>query len=60
VFVAVRGDDPDEVTTCFDVLAEGGTVRTLLGPAAWGSPLYGMLDDRFGITWILEAMPSPS
>ena len=60
VFVAVRGDDPDEITTCFDVLAEGGTVRTPLGPAAWGSPLYGMLDDRFGITWILEAMPSSS
>jgi PhnB protein len=29
-----------------------------LGPAAWGSPLYGMLTDRFGITWVLEAMPS--
>jgi PhnB protein len=57
VFVAVRGDDPSEITTCFDVLAEGGTVRTPLGPAAWGSPLYGMLDDRFGITWILEATP---
>ena len=60
VFVAVRGDDPDEITTCFDVLAEGATVRTPLGPAAWGSPLYGMLTDRFGITWVLEAMSSQS
>ena len=60
VFVAVRGDDPDEITRCFDVLADGGTVRTPLGPAAWGSPLYGMLDDRFGITWILEATPAQS
>ena len=24
------------------------------GPALWGSPLYGMLDDRFGITWVLD------
>ena len=39
VFVSVRGDDPDEITRCFTVLAEGGTVRTALGPAAWGSPL---------------------
>ena len=60
VFVAVRGDDPTEITKCFDVLADGGTVRTPLGPAAWGSPLYGMLDDRFGITWILEATPAQS
>lgn len=60
VFVSVRGDDPDEITKCFNILAEGGTVRTPLGPAAWGSPLYGMLDDRFGITWVIDVMPSQS
>ena len=54
VFVSVRGDDTDEITRCFEVLAEGGTVRTPLGPALWGSPLYGMLDDRFGVTWVLD------
>ena len=58
VFVSVRGDDPAEITRCFEVLAEGGTVRTPLGPAPWGSPLYGMLDDRFGITWVLDVAPS--
>lgn len=60
VFISVRGDDPDEITTCFTVLAEGGTVRTPLGPSAWGSPLYGMLDDRFGITWVMDIAPSQS
>lgn len=60
VFVSVRGDDPDEITTCFAVLAEGGTIRTPLGPAPWGSPLYGMLDDRFGITWIMDVLPTRS
>ena len=54
VFVSVRGDDPAEITRCFEVLAEGGHVRTPLGPAPWGSPLYGMLDDRFGITWVMD------
>lgn len=54
VFVSVRGDDPEEITRCFEVLAEGGHVRTPLGPAPWGSPLYGMLDDRFGITWVMD------
>ena len=60
VFVEVRGDDPTEIARCFDVLAEGATTRTPLGPATWGSPLYGMLTDRFGIAWVLEAMPSPN
>jgi PhnB protein len=54
VFVSVRGDDPDEITRCFNVLADGGTIRTPLGPAPWGSPLYGMLDDPFGITWVMD------
>ena len=58
VFVSVRGDDPAEITRCFDVLAEGGAVRTPLGPAPWGSPLYGMLDDRFGITWVMDVAVS--
>jgi len=58
VFVSVRGDDPEEITRCFTVLADGGTVRTPLGPAPWGTPLYGMLDDRFGITWVLDVMPA--
>ena len=57
--VSGRGDDPDEITRCFTVLAEGGTVRTALGPAPW-APLYGMLDDRFGITWVMDVVPSPS
>ncbi|MFI0791368.1 hypothetical protein ACH4OY_01505 [Micromonospora rubida] len=24
-----------------------------LGPAGW-APLYGMLKDRFGVTWVLD------
>ena len=58
VFVSVRGDDPAEITRCFEVLATGGHIRTALGPAPWGSPLYGMLDDRFGITWVMDVAAS--
>ena len=25
-----------------------------LGPAPWGAPLYVMLKDRFGVTWVLD------
>ncbi|GIG39153.1 VOC family protein [Cellulomonas phragmiteti] len=53
VFVSVRGTDADELRGCWDGLAEGATVRVPLAEAAW-SPLYGMLTDRFGVTWVLD------
>ena len=52
-FVSVRGTDGDEVTTYWKGLSEGATVVEDLGPAGW-SPLYGMLTDRFGVTWVLD------
>jgi len=52
-FVSVRGDDPEEVTGYWDRLSDGATVLVPLAPSAW-SPLYGMLTDPFGITWVLD------
>ncbi|GAA1427368.1 VOC family protein [Microlunatus lacustris] len=56
VYVSVRGDDPGEITRYWDGLAEGGTVRAALGPAGY-APLYGMVTDRFGVTWVLDVLP---
>jgi PhnB protein len=56
-FVSVRGKDADEVTTYWKGLSEGATVVEDLGPAGW-SPLYGMLRDRFGVTWVLDVAVS--
>jgi PhnB protein len=53
VFVSVRGTDQDELTTFWKGLSEGATVLQDLGPAGW-SPLYGMVKDRFGVTWVLD------
>lgn len=53
VFVSVRGDDAEELTGYWHGLAAGGTILQALAPAGW-SPLYGMLRDRFGITWVLD------
>lgn len=53
VFVSVRGTDADELTGYWQKLAEGATVVVPLAPAGW-SPLYGMLRDRFGVTWVLD------
>jgi len=53
VFVSVRGKDGEEITTYWKGLAEGATVIQELGPAGW-APLYGMLQDRFGVIWVLD------
>ena len=52
-FVSVRGRDADEIGGYWKGLAEGSTVVVDLGPAGW-SPLYGMVTDRFGVTWVLD------
>lgn len=53
VFVAVAVSAADDITGPWEKLADGGTILQPLAPAQW-SPLYGMLKDRFGITWILN------
>ena len=52
-FVSVRGDDADEISRCWEGLAVDATIRQPLGPAAW-APLYGMLQDRFGVVWVMD------
>ena len=56
VFVSVRGADEHEISTFWKGLSAGATVIQDLGPAGW-SPLYGMLKDRFGVTWVLDVAP---
>lgn len=53
VFVSVRGDDAEEISGYWSRLSQGATVQQSLAPAPW-SPLYGMLKDRFGITWVFD------
>lgn len=52
-FVSVRGADADEITGYWKGLSDRATVIAGLGPAGW-STLYGMLTDRFGVTWVLD------
>ncbi|MET8847508.1 VOC family protein [Amycolatopsis sp. NPDC004625] len=52
-FLSVRGATVDEVTPVWKGLAEGATVVEEFGPARW-APAFGMLVDRFGVTWIID------
>lgn len=49
----VVGSDKDRLRVFFDRLKEGGHVVMELGPTFW-SEQYGMVTDRFGITWQLS------
>lgn len=52
-FLSVRGETVEEVRALWERLAEGATVIEAFGPAQW-APAFGMLTDRFGVTWILD------
>jgi PhnB protein len=52
-FLSVRGATVDEVSPVWKGLAEGATVIEEFGPAQW-APAFGMLVDRFGVTWIID------
>ncbi|MCR2816595.1 VOC family protein [Microbacterium jiangjiandongii] len=56
-FVSVRGDALDEVQGYWDALSAGASIVEPLAASAW-SPGFGMLTDRFGVTWILDVAAS--
>jgi PhnB protein len=52
-YITLQGTDTDEITARWNSLAAGArAILTPLAPARF-APLYGMLTDRFGITWII-------
>ncbi|GAC68313.1 VOC family protein [Gordonia soli] len=53
LYMSVRAETTDEITGYWDGLSAEGTVIVDLVPSEW-SPLYGMVTDRFGITWVLD------
>jgi PhnB protein len=51
--MSVSTNDPAEAERVFDALAEGGKVDMPLGETFW-SARFGMLVDRFGISWMVN------
>lgn len=52
-FQSVRAESLDEIRGYWDALAEGAAIIEPLAASAW-SPGFGMLTDRFGVTWVLD------
>lgn len=56
-FLSVRGESFDEVQGYWDQLSEGASVVEPLAASAW-SPGFGMLTDRYGVTWSIDVAAS--
>jgi PhnB protein len=56
ITLSVTAKTPDEADRLFDALGNGGQVTMPIGPTFW-SPRFGMLKDRFGVAWMVNATP---
>lgn len=53
ISVSLSGDDEEALTRYWNGLAEGATIIEPLTRAPWGDT-FGMLTDRFGVTWLVN------
>src|SRR5262245_13382482 len=53
ISISLSGDDSGELHGYWDNLASGGTVTMPLEKQMWGDE-FGMVRDRFGITWMVN------
>jgi PhnB protein len=51
--ISLSGDDEATLRDWFDRLSDGGTVGVPLEKAPWGDS-FGMLTDRFGVSWLVN------
>ena len=54
-FLAMQGQDLDEAAGWWAPLQEGATVVEPLAASAWSAG-FGMLTDRFGVTWAISVV----
>jgi PhnB protein len=56
VMIALQYDSVDQAQTVFNALVKGGKVTMPLAPAFW-SKIFGMLTDRYGVSWAVNGEP---
>jgi len=59
VSVSLSGDDEAELRGYWDKLADGATITMPIDKAPWGDT-FGMLVDKFGISWLVNIAGSQS
>lgn len=58
VMLALEYDTVAEAERAFAALAEGGTVTMPLAPTFWAK-VFGMLTDRYGVSWAINGESIP-
>jgi PhnB protein len=58
VMMAVAFDTVDQAQAAFAALSDGGQVTMPLAPAFWAKS-FGMLTDRFGVSWAVNGESIP-
>jgi PhnB protein len=56
--LSITVPDEAEATRVFAALSEGGLVTMPLTKTFW-APQFGMLQDRFGVGWMVSVMHKP-
>ncbi len=56
VMLALQYDTIDQAHSAFHALAQGGQVTMPLAPSFWART-FGMLTDRFGVSWAVNGDP---
>jgi PhnB protein len=56
--LALQLDTIDQAQTAFHGLSQGGLVTMPLGPTFWAKT-FGMVTDRFGVSWAVSGEPIP-
>lgn len=59
ISVSLGGEERDELEGYWAALSEGATIFAPLEQAAWGDS-FGMLRDRFGVTWLVNIAGAPA
>ena len=57
--VSLSGDDEATLRRYWDGLADGATIGEQLSKAPWGDT-FGMLDDKYGVSWLMNISGSAS
>ena len=56
--MSLSGENENELRGYYEKLSEGGTVTMPLEKAAWGDT-FGMVQDKFGVSWLVNVTQSP-
>jgi PhnB protein len=53
ISVSISGEDEAELSGYWERLSEGAEISAPFGKAPWGD-IFGMLNDRFGVAWLIN------